>query len=290
MQGLGSMAGSSRALRICKGILRGSYFYASWSFSDFVDTVRGFRVPTPPEEIRVRVGPFRSAILYRASGKQFVSHIKELCQLSPHERVLDVGCGSGRLAGALLPYLSDQGSYEGFDIARDLIQSCIDGMESHPNFHFQQADVFSDVYNPGGTYKASEFRFPYPDDSFDVVIAASIFTHLLPADVENYLREISRVLKKNGRCLITYFLLNDESRRLTDEGLGSLRFRFPVENARALDERRPEEGVAYPEEFILGLYESNRLRVAKPVRYGGWCGRSRRFKWAYQDMISAVKP
>lgn len=37
--------------------------------------------------------------------------------LKPHSKVLDVGCGTGRLATQLLPYLDDDGEYYGCDIS-----------------------------------------------------------------------------------------------------------------------------------------------------------------------------
>ena len=81
----------------------------------------------------------------------------------------------------------------------------------YPNFHFQRANVFNKYYNPTGEYKASEYKFPYNDNYFDLVILGFVFTHMLPTDLENYLSEVSRVLKINGRCLISFFLLNKES-------------------------------------------------------------------------------
>jgi SAM-dependent methyltransferase len=228
--------------------------------------------------------------LYRQSSKQSVSFIKELGGLRPDERILDLGCGCGRVAAGLIHYLDHRGSYEGLDIAPNLIRWCAEEIEPHHrNFRFQRADIRHEIYNPAGSSKASEFQFPYPDDSFDVVYAGSLFTHLLPSDSENYLKQISRVLKKNGRCLISYFLLNDESTRLNQEGLSPMNFAFPIGEARAIDERAPEAAVAYPEEFILGLYKENSLRVTGPVRYGSWCGRPRPFKGSNQDMMVAVK-
>jgi ubiquinone/menaquinone biosynthesis C-methylase UbiE len=37
----------------------------------------------------------------------------------------------------------------------------------------------------------------------------SLFTHIRPAEVENYLREMARVLKPGGRCLAAFFMLNE---------------------------------------------------------------------------------
>lgn len=274
----------------CRMIFLGAYIYANWAWADIVDLIQGRRAATPPKPIRCQVGPFASAILYRQSGKQFVSYIRELGQLRPDDRVLDVGCGSGRVAAGLIRYLDHRGSYEGFDIAPDLIRWCAEEIEPyHRNFHFQSADIHNELYNPGGSQRASEFQFPYQDDSFDFVFAASLFTHLLPQDSENYLKQISRVLKKKGRCLISYFLLNEESTRLTQKGFSSMNFVFPIGEARTLDERAPEAAIAYPEEFILGLYTKNGLRVIRPVRHGSWCGRSRPLKRPKQDIIVAVK-
>jgi SAM-dependent methyltransferase len=85
------------------------------------------------------------------------------------------------------------------------------------NFQFYQIDIYDKHYNPAGHCKASEYRFPFPDDSFDFVMLGSVFTHMLPDGVRNYLSEIRQVLAPGGRCMISYFFLNDETRRLDVE-------------------------------------------------------------------------
>ena len=42
----------------------------------------------------------------------------------PGERVLDVGCGIGRMARPLAGYLTGDGSYDGFDVNREGIRWC----------------------------------------------------------------------------------------------------------------------------------------------------------------------
>jgi len=74
----------------------------------------------------------------------------------------------------------------------------------YPNFHFQFADIFNGVYNPKGKIKPVEYKFPYENESFDFVFVKSVFTHMLPQDMEHYFSEIARVLRKDGRCLITF--------------------------------------------------------------------------------------
>src|SRR4051812_23038714 len=53
---------------------------------------------------------------FAATGEEFLGHLVELCGLAPHERVLDVGCGIGRLARPLSRFLDERGSYAGFDV------------------------------------------------------------------------------------------------------------------------------------------------------------------------------
>src|SRR5207248_2049512 len=55
--------------------------------------------------------------------------------LTPDSSILDVGCGTGMLAGQLLSYLSPQGCYYGTDIAREAITFCRKRYR-RPNFVF----------------------------------------------------------------------------------------------------------------------------------------------------------
>jgi SAM-dependent methyltransferase len=57
-------------------------------------------------------------------GDEFLSHLVSLCGLRPEDRVLDVGCGVGRLARPLAGYLSLDGAYAGFDVSAAGIRWC----------------------------------------------------------------------------------------------------------------------------------------------------------------------
>ena len=128
--------------------------------------------------------------------------------------MLDVGCGVGRVAVGLTAYLSPAGRYEGFDIVPEEVAWCRDHITpAFPQFTFQVADVRNDAYNPEGITRAGEYRFPYDDRTFDVVILASVFTHLLDEDAAHYLAEVARVLKPRGRVAASFYLLNEETRR-----------------------------------------------------------------------------
>lgn len=118
--------------------------------------------------------------------------------------VLDIGCGSGRIAEPLSCYLSSEGVYRGFDLTETQIQRCRD-IVRHPGFKFETIDIWHPLYNPEGKVAPSDFEFPYEDKQFDVVFAASIFSHLSKEVATDYLQEIARVLKPNGRAILSFF-------------------------------------------------------------------------------------
>ena len=66
---------------------------------------------------------------------------------------------------------------------------------------FAHADIANALYNPGGSVRASDYRFPYEDASFDFAFAISVFTHLVQDDAANYIAEAARVLASGGRLL-----------------------------------------------------------------------------------------
>lgn len=154
---------------------------------------------------------------FRASGDEFREQFVELAGLRPDEDVLDVGSGVGRVAVGLTGWL--QGRYEGIDIVRRGVEWCQQAITPrYPNFSFQVADLYNRHYNPEGRVPASEYRFPFEDQSFDFVVLTSVFTHLLPPDRDNYIAEIARVLRPAGRCFGTFFLFDNEARSSLQNG------------------------------------------------------------------------
>lgn len=110
---------------------------------------------------------------------------------------------------------------------------------------------------------------------------------MLPGEVDNYLSEIARVLRPDGRCLITYFLLNKESLGLLAEGRTTIDFRHDFGVYRVKEKETPEAAVAYREEYVRSLYEKHGLRMAEPIRYGKWCDRAH--GKGLQDVVVATK-
>ncbi|MFY9621339.1 MAG: class I SAM-dependent methyltransferase [Pyrinomonadaceae bacterium] len=240
----------------------------------------------PPQDLQDYVGEG----FYREVGAKFLEYFKSLCGLRPHEAVLDVGCGSGRLAIPLTRYLNGEARYEGFDLSHAAIKWCQENISMHfPQFRFQVSDVRNDVYAPGEKrrLKASKYTFPYANDSFDFVFLTSVFTHLVRADMKRYVSEVARVLKPGGRCLATFFLLNAESRELMPQkALHGLNFKHRRRGYQTLH-HQPEHGIAFDEGLVRKIYRRRCLKIREPISYGAWCGRETHL--TTQDVVIAVK-
>lgn len=205
-----------------------------------------------------------------ARGCEDVRTELKLQGLRPEHRVLDVGSGIGPLALGLVGYL--RGGYDGVEIHKEAVEWCQREITPrHPQFRFHRADIFSGAYNPRGSVAAKAYRFPFHDHSFDFILLASVFTHMLPDEVEHYVSEISRLLKSDGVCVASYFLLNDESRPGVDAGRSFMTFDVPHTSGvcRLHSEAVPEAAVAFEETFVRAIHQRAGLRV-RDLRRGRW--------------------
>jgi hypothetical protein len=89
-----------------------------------------------------------------------------------------------------------------------------------------------------------------------------------------------------GRCLITYFLLNEGSLRCIDSGHSTLPFQHVFQHYRTVSQEIPEQTITFDENWIASLYNRIGLRIVR-LEYGSWYGRDH--CWCYQDLILAVR-
>ena len=255
-----------------------------FAIPDMVDAVTGRRDPVIPPRRKIFIGNGD----VKKVGDEFMGIFRNIGGLRPGDAVLDIGCGIGRMSRPLTAYLAGGGSYEGFDIDKDGVEWCKANVTPRfPHFRFQVADIYNKYYNPKGRHKGEEYRFPFEDNTFDFAFLTSVFTHMLPGEVGNYLGEIARVLKPGGRCLMSYFIWNGEAATL--EGAGKSAITFPHAHGiyRLKDKDFPEHAVAYDEVNLKEMIARTGLAIQAPIRYGSWCGR-KEFT-SFQDLILAVK-
>jgi len=223
----------------------------------------------PPAHLRVYYYRIWSPKAFTRAGEVAKTELT-IRGLRPEHRVLDIGSGIGNLAISLVGYL--HGGYDGVEIHPEAVAWCQRAITPrHPSFRFHRADVASHAYNPRGRVLASAYRFPFPDQSFDFIFLASVFTHMLPDGVEHYLHEISRLLVPDGVCVASYFLLNDETRTGVDQGHSFMTFnvQHPSGLCRLHDATIPEAAVAIEETFVQRIHNEAGLRI-RDLRRGRW--------------------
>jgi ubiquinone/menaquinone biosynthesis C-methylase UbiE len=208
---------------------------------------------------------------FERTGREYLDHFRRLGGLQPGDRVLDMGCGIGRMAIPLMDYLDDSGSYVGFDVGRAMIRWCRREITARrPDFEFAWAPVYNQKYNPFGSISGAEFRFPYEDASFDFVFATSLFTHLVREETEHYLRETARVLRPGSSCLLTFFLLDEHAEAEMAAGRASFDFRHQIEGGFTTDPSQPEEAIAFRVEDLRQMLAAAGLEPREPIHFGLW--------------------
>lgn len=225
----------------------------------------------PPEQIFVGGGDFL------AVGHHYLEQFKK-AGLQPHHRVLDIGCGIGRMAVPMTQYLDATGSYEGFDIREDGIQWCREKITPrYPSFRFKHTPLRNSEYLPNTVEDAAKFIFPYASRSFDFAIATSLFTHLQEAVLCRYLDEINRVLKPGARIAATFFLFSQDSRPHSVREERGLDFPNHFRNYRLQIRDNPDAAISYQESWITAQFERRGLSIRWPVSYD------------FQDIVVAEK-
>jgi len=123
-----------------------------------------------------------------ANTRHFTWDIENLVQyVFPKERILDLGCGSGRL----LEILEDKDiDYFGIDFSEKLIEIA---KRNYPSFKFQAANVLN---------------LPFPNNSFDKVFSIRVLMHIPSKEFQlQFLKEAKRVLKPGGLLILTAWYL-----------------------------------------------------------------------------------
>lgn len=207
---------------------------------------------------------------YKTVGRLLAGWFREYGGLQPNENVLEVGCGIGRVAIHLTQYL-EGGTYDGFDIVRHGIEWCQKRVTPrYPNFRFFHADIHNQAYNPGGRQRASEYRFPYPGGSFDFAYLTSVFTHMLPRDIEHYIAEIGRVLRPGGRCFCTAYVISADAKAQIAAGTSRKQFAPQPAGHWTDTPENPEAATAYPEDYLLARFAAAGLEPARFVPGEWW--------------------
>ncbi len=162
----------------------------SKAINDFMDLLCSGDLLLPPEHLRKRVHGGIDIVNFENIGRiiamNIYSSINSVIKLGEHQRILDFGCGCGRII-RYLHNLFAKGRLYGVDIDSEAIAWCRRNLSQIGDF------IVNNELGP----------LPFPDELFDFVYSISVFTHL-PEHMElAWLEELRRVTKPGGYLLLT---------------------------------------------------------------------------------------
>ncbi len=144
----------------------------------------------PPAAMRFKVRGTPNGDVFARVGREGARQIdaalgRDGRPLAAYRSILDFGCGCG---GTLMwvRELAPQAVLSGTDIDDEAIAWC--------RAHLPWAAVGTNGALP---------PLPYPDATFDLVYALSVFTHLDEAHQRQWLAELRRIIAPGGTCLVT---------------------------------------------------------------------------------------
>ncbi len=103
--------------------------------------------------------------------------------INPHQRVLDLGCGTGTLIQYLL-HLVPEAKFVGLDPSVEMLNIAKQKLPDSVELRVGSAN-----------------HLPFPNESFDVVISTNAFHYF--RNPSQAIQEAKRILKPNGRLVIT---------------------------------------------------------------------------------------
>jgi ubiquinone/menaquinone biosynthesis C-methylase UbiE len=225
---------------------------------------------------------------YREIARRYCSIFQRLSGLSKNDTVLDIGSGMGRMAVGLTEFLSPQAKYHGIEIVKPAVAWCASRItKQYPNFIFHHADVYNKMYNKKAVTLPGEYRFPFDNDTFDFIFLTSVFTHMRPGDIQQYLAEIRRVLKPQKKFFATAYVINSFSQEQMSAGKTKIVFGHRLADCWTVSAKVPEFDIGLEESWLRRAYKAAGLSIIEPLYAGHWTGMFD--NETYQDAIVAKK-
>lgn len=140
---------------------------------------------------------------YIDSITQQIEYLKTNSILEENFRILDFGCGQGRLLNGLLYNKVVYKEYVGLDTSQNAITWC----RRYLNYNDKIKFIHLPSYNARYNSKATGLReLPLDIGKFNLIFLNSVFSHMLSEDIVFYLNEFNKYLEPNGYVYITAFI------------------------------------------------------------------------------------
>ena len=166
---------------------------------------KGGKGALPPGKYRMGGAHFKDDDAFIRTAVRDVKRLERMCGLHDGSRLLDWGCGAGRLAVGVRERMGRIADYHGVDIQPELIEWAQANLAG-PGYRFTLLNVGNERYNPDGSPERTIGADP---GSVDVLYAYSVFSHMNDEDTPAYLRLIREALAADGRAFVTCFVEED---------------------------------------------------------------------------------
>jgi len=208
-------------------------------------------------------------------GYEFVVLLKLLAGLESGQRLWDLGCGCGLLELAL-----ERSGWSGQAIATDIHRHSITWAirtisARDPSFVFLHADIYNQAYWPKGRLNVHQWLDRFLESDFDLIVAKSFFTHVVPEELDPYLSAVARRLKHDkGRAVLTFFVLSALPSEKPIVRGPAIRFHsLPKTKDYALKNiAAPSAAVAYDGDYLRRKFREHNLSIQGDLHRGSWSG------------------
>lgn len=191
------------------------------------------KLPLPPLWMRQGGEHFADDASFVDSGVREARHLETYCDLASETRLLELGCGAGRLPIGLIEADAVPRSYVGLEVQSRHVAWCNRQIASRdPRFSFELVNTANDRYNP---YGIDECEYPVDDHSIDLVYAYSVFSHMVSPEIRRHLREIARVLSSDGVVCLTAFIEHGVEKEVVNPPSGDAMWSGPLHCVRYSD-------------------------------------------------------
>jgi len=124
--------------------------------------------------------------IFERSGEADAGRLRPL--VGPTARVLNIGCGIGRVERYLAPFV---GELWGVDISGEMIARARRRLAGIPNVHLREVAV-------------GEFLSAFETGTFDLVFSFLVLQHMEREDAFRYLEDAARILRSGGALSVQF--------------------------------------------------------------------------------------
>ncbi len=133
------------------------------------------------------------------SYSKFIRKAIAVMNIQPADRILDLGCGTGRNSCLMAKYISDEGEIVGLDIGDEMIQQFKKKCEKYPNVNVQKLRI--------------DEPLPF-EDEFDKALLSFVFHGFTDEKKDMIVDNVKKALKPGAQLFIldwNEFDLNERS-------------------------------------------------------------------------------